>query len=394
MNGKINKYLLTKLMENGMCNAMQVNATNKISLIYTELRQSILSQKWKEGEKLPTDSTLATHYQCSAGTVNKAMALLVHEKLIERRPGMGTKVLGGLTVREKSSTQLNALAFVYPSDHHEGIARMSSGFQIAGEKYQRRMVILPTGATFSKEVEFFEHFSELDIRGVVACPAIDTPENQLTICHAIQKSRLPVVLAGSSLPGFSESSVLVDNRHAGLTVTEALIQKGCQRIGFFSNFSWAQYMRDRYYGYRTAMENAAIEVQPDWVELNSQHAMHADFEKPLIEPAMLAQQFLERSPKVDAIVCADDMLLAGMILAAGKKGLLIPQDVQLAGIDDFDLSQIDPGAELGDIPNMKLTRYHIPYEEIGYRAFTNLQSLVSEEKNIPEETMIRGKVST
>lgn len=368
---------------------MQVGSTNKIGQIHTELRRAILEHKWKEGERLPTDSELAVRYECSAGTVNKAMALLVHEKLIERRPGMGTRVLGGLEAAEASTTQLNALAFIYPSDRHEGLSSMLHGFQSAASTAKRRMIMLPTGADFQKEVEFFKRLSEFDVRGAVASPVIAEPSDQLSICQVLQNSKLPIVLCGCSYPGFCAGAVLADNQHAGATATTHLIQQGCKRIGFLSSFSWSQFMRDRYYGYRNAMEEAGIKVESSWVDLNSLRAMSANFVDPLSEPTELATRFLERAPKLDAILCADDFLLSGMIMAASKKGLRIPQDLRLAGIDGFDLTQIGTMSTV-DISRMELASYRIPYSTMGEQAFAILDAVVSGDKDAPDERMVRG----
>ena len=78
------------------------------------------------------------------GTVSKALAVLVHEGFVERKARAGTTVTYG---KEGSKPgQLDAFAFIYPSEQHEGIWRTVKGFQDAARDAGRRVVMLTTGA--------------------------------------------------------------------------------------------------------------------------------------------------------------------------------------------------------------------------------------------------------
>lgn len=363
---------------------------SKIELIHAVLHKEILEKKWGEGERLPTDLVLAERFDCSTGTVNKAMALLAHQRLIMRKHRMGTFVLPVGAENGSSSIQLNALAFIYPSDAHQGISAMLRGFQGAAGEARRRTVMLPTGTDFRKEVEFFSRLQEFEVRGAVTCPLIASPTEQLKVCEVLKSSKLPIVLVGVNLPGYCTAGVQVDNFHAGLTATRHLLGQGMKKVGFFAPIAWSQAMRDRHRGYQQAMEDAGIAGDSNWGKLTSRQDMHADFSEPLNEPTARARQFLEHC-EVEAVVCGDDMVMAGMVKAALEKGIGIPGALRLVGIDGFKLGEIS-GMGGVDLSRMALASYHVPYEEMGRMAFQILDKVVSGQPDVPEETLLRGEI--
>ncbi|HZK55554.1 MAG TPA: GntR family transcriptional regulator [Desulfosporosinus sp.] len=72
---------------------MSVNKNEQIPLHYqlsNELRKSIMMGTWSLGEIFPTDKYLMERYSLSSTTVRRAVAELVNEGWLERKPGKGT----------------------------------------------------------------------------------------------------------------------------------------------------------------------------------------------------------------------------------------------------------------------------------------------------------------
>ncbi|WP_296248879.1 GntR family transcriptional regulator [Pseudomonas sp. UBA4194] len=55
-----------------------------------QLAQQIAANRWRAGEAIPTEATLASEYGLSVGTVRKAIDMLVSEHILERQQGRGT----------------------------------------------------------------------------------------------------------------------------------------------------------------------------------------------------------------------------------------------------------------------------------------------------------------
>lgn len=69
-----------------------VGIHTKSEQVIRTLRTSILSQKWKAGERLPTEYELVDQLGVSRATVRDALNVLSREGLIVRKPGSGTHV--------------------------------------------------------------------------------------------------------------------------------------------------------------------------------------------------------------------------------------------------------------------------------------------------------------
>lgn len=357
-----------------------IQAPKKVTAIYSSLREEIVSGKWAVGSKLPKESEIAKRFESSLGTVSKALALLVHEGLVERRARAGTTVTYGL--QDGSANQLDTFAFIYPSEQHEGIWRTVKGFQDAAREAGRRVMMLTTGLDYQKEAEYVSRLSEFDVRGAIIYPIIPTPQTQVQFSRLLVESKFPIVLAEVNLPGLGCPSVVIDGFHAGYTMTRHMISRGARLIGFFSNFAWAPFMRDRYQGYRWALEEAGMKEPANGVYLDS--AMNPNFQDPLAEPTAMAHSFLERAGKLDAVVCADDFLALGCITAAQQRGLSVPKHLWVSGIDDY--------SALGTTCGVPLTTYRIPFEEMGCLSFQLLDEVVKNTNSAPKEHQVRGEL--
>lgn len=358
--------------------------TKKLGAIHAQLRQEILSGVWEIGGKLPNEIEIAQRFECSPGTISKALALLVHEGLVERKARAGTHVLRN-TIEERppqTANKLDSFAFIYPSEQHEGIWRTVKGFQAAARDADRRIVMLSTGTDYRKEAEYIGRLSEFDVRGAVIYPVISNPQELVQLSQMLVSSKFPVVLAEVHLPGLGCPSVIIDGFHAGHTMANHMIQRGAQRIGYFSNYAWAPFMRDRYNGYRWALREAGIEEPADGVFLES--SMNPNFSDPLAEPTQMAEIFLRGASKLEAVVCADDYLAMGCVLAAEKLGIRIPDDMLVSGIDDY--------ASFTTPSGLGLTSYQIPFEEMGSKTFEVLEARVDAGTNRYNEIQLRGSI--
>lgn len=352
--------------------------SSKTDAIYKQLRQEILEKQWKVGDKLPTEAEFAKRFDCSIGTISKAVSLLAHEGFVRRKTRLGTTVIP--RSENSGNPQQNSFAFIYPSERIENIWRIVTGFQDAAQKAGRRVVMLSTGINYEKEAEFMGRLHQLDVGGAVLYPIIPSPQESVHFSQMLANSQFPVVLAEVNLPGMGCSSVVTDGFHAGYTMARHMVERGAKKIGFFSNYAMAPFMRDRYQGYHWALQEAGLAEPANGVFLDA--AMHPNFNDPLQEPTQLATLFLQKSTGIDAVVCADDLLALGCIAAAQKSGIKIPNDLLVSGIGDYSgLISKSP---------VPLTTYHIPYEEVGRKTFEALDALVSKKKDFPLETQVRG----
>jgi GntR family transcriptional regulator of arabinose operon len=360
---------------------VQAKGVSKVENLYTALSQRIISEGLPVGAFLPTEIELASEFSCSRNTVSKAISRLVHEGFVDRRKKAGTRVIRTCKTDISPSLNLDAFAFIYLSERHEGIWRTLSGFQQAAHGQGRRVITLSTGRNLEKEAEIVSRLVEFDIQGAVVYPLNLSAQGQLCLARIISKSRIPIVLADHNISGISCHSVRLDCFHAGYSVTSHLINKGLKQIGFFANNGASPSIRSRFQGYIWALKEADLAENEKSILLDP--GMHPNYEQPLLEPTALAVKYLKESSQLEAVVCPNDYLAVGMIKAAQSLKIEIPRDLQVVGIDDFAIS---------DREDIQLTTYHPPFEQIGQRCFDVLNAIASGNTKVSSETLVRGEM--
>lgn len=360
---------------------MQANSPTKVERVREILKDKILQGIWPVGSLIPTEDELGVELKCSRPTISKAISNLAHEGLVERRKRAGTKVLTNSPKRSRSLVELDAFAFIYPSDRHENLWKIAQGFQGQAISFQRRSILFPTGADFEKEAEIISRLDEFDIRGAVIYPMISRPEEEITLIKLVSSSKFPLVIIGQPLPGCLCPTISQDGFHLGHTMTKHLIQTGVTRIGFFANGAYEMTRRDIYKGYLWALEEAGISVDRNLSFLEA--TLHADFNDPLREPTELARTYLKTSKGMEAVVCADDFLALGLMRAARELGMRLPDDLKITGIDDISLAASSAPP---------LTTYRISAEDVGRIAFQTLNDHILSPTKVPLSVPVRGEI--
>jgi DNA-binding LacI/PurR family transcriptional regulator len=189
------------------------------------------------------------------------------------------------------------------------------------------------------------------------------------------RSKFPVVLCCTGIAGLNLPSVFYDDFHAAYTMTRFLLSKGLKRVGFFASGRQAMSFR----GYKWALEEADCPFDPSLVVM--ERAMHADYDDLLKEPTELAENYLRARRNVEGVVCGFDYFAAGILRAAKKLDISVPDDLKVVGIDDFSIET--------EIP---LTTYHVPYEKIGRRTFEILNDLTRGAQPRLLEEHIKGSI--
>ncbi|MCB8819396.1 GntR family transcriptional regulator [Microvirga rosea] len=134
----------------------------KARRIYLLLRERILNGELEAGSRLPGELSIAAEYGISRVTVRRALDTLANDGLIDRRPGSGTFVREGNSVRPIVADLSNVLSHLVEMGRRTGVRLLSFAYvnppeSVAvslglapGERTQRSIrVRLIDGAPFS-----------------------------------------------------------------------------------------------------------------------------------------------------------------------------------------------------------------------------------------------------
>lgn len=140
----------------------------------------------------------------------------------------------------------------------------------------------------------------------------------------------PLVLLGERILGRGIDHVGVDNVAAAADATRHLIDRGRLRIAAIGHQSprGGGTAPQRTRGYRKALQASGLPYDPDLV-IQTRHYHRLDGARAMAE-------LLDREDPPDAIFCYSDLIALGALHTLHERGLRVPDDIAVIGIDDID----------------------------------------------------------
>lgn len=194
------------------------------------------------------------------------------------------------------------------------------------------------------------------------------------------RSGTPVVVIDPARDS-TAPSVTADNLAGATQVVEHLLGLGHRRIGFIAGRSSLAAAWSREEGYRTALVQAGVPVDPTLIG-------RGDFNPESAIP--LARALLERPDRPTAIFAASDGMALKVLEVAKELGLGVPGDLSVVGFDNIPESALAEPA---------LTTVDQSMYRLGYEAARMLRSLVTGEWEgprrilLPTRLVVRGSTA-
>ncbi|MFC5708447.1 substrate-binding domain-containing protein [Aeromonas eucrenophila] len=172
---------------------------------------------------------------------------------------------------------------------------------------------------------------------------------------------LPVVVMDWGMES-REVDLIADNSHqGGYLATRHLIELGHRDIGCITGPRSRAPADQRLSGFVQGMQEAGLAINPAWIQ-------EGDFDCASGHDAML--RLLSQPSRPSALFVCNDMMAMGVISAAHRAGLSIPEDLSLVGYDNVALAQY---------MSPPLTTVNQPKEELGRLAVTRLLARINGE---------------
>ena len=259
-----------------------------------------------------------------------------------------------------------AVGLVFPGLAGPYFAELIQGFESAAVQSRASVHILCTHMRDDAEAQVSEMARRVD--GIAVLGGTVGDEALAGLAKAVPT----VVMAGAAPAG--ATSVRVENRDAMADLTTHLLADHQLRdLVFVGTPEGSPDVWERYAGFAAAHRDRDLTpAEPLRVPMVSHDGLRA------------TEELLDGGARPGALVCANDELALGALIAVLGRGLRVPQDVVLTGFDD------GPMAALVSPP---LTTVRQPAGEMAARAAAIL--LTTEERTecdvlLPTEVVVRG----
>ncbi|MDQ0314987.1 LacI family DNA-binding transcriptional regulator [Amorphus orientalis] len=141
-----------------------------------------------------------------------------------------------------------------------------------------------------------------------------------------------------------------DDHLGGYLATRHLLDLGHRRIGLIAGPPYASSAVSRVDGYRQAMTEAGLDIDPDWI-VGSTFGIDSGGEA--------ANHLMGLTQRPTAIFAVNDNTAIGALSAMSRMGLSVPDDISLVGYNDIPL--------VSRLPT-PLTSVRVPFDQIATSA--------------------------
>lgn len=320
-----------------------VSADSVISLhvqLHNQLRQLILSGRWANGTRIPSESQLAEHLKLSRTTVRLALQQAEIEGLIERIAGRGTFV-AYVSNKERVS---RLIAFVTSGFEAENQLLLLNGIEneVRARGYQ---IIFSKAKNHQEEISVLKEVKEENVVGILLWPNPHSPRLRRQNAINYQQIQLPIVVMDRTVYGFECDCVTSDNFGGAQALMQHLVELGHRDIVFLTHHEIDLLpVLERYRAYREVLEQAGLVPVDPWrigkpgTEIGAGYTLRVSLDAKSPELQHIKEYMLNAEPHPTAIFALNDYLAVLALRAMKQLNLRVPELVSIAGFDDTDLA--------------------------------------------------------
>lgn len=233
---------------------------------------------------------------------------------------------------------------------------------------QMNYILSNTDEDSKKEARYLDVLLERRVDGLIVAPV---GGNERHLAEIINRG-IPTVFVDRKLRQVEADTVLVDNFDGARRIVDHVIHLGRRRIGILVPMLHVNTIEERVAGYRESLAENGLAFDQSLV-----------FESPsTIEAAYAAGcRMLASKARPDAVFCINNFMTLGMFRAVHSAGLRCPEDIAIAGFDDF------PWA---DSFHPQLTTVAMPSFSMGEEAVRILLERLTKQRTGPAIKVVLG----
>jgi DNA-binding LacI/PurR family transcriptional regulator len=280
---------------------------------------------------------------------------------------------GALKSRRRNTWGLLSFWYFAPNSLDHYYAKILGGLLDTAGKAGQRVLLQNLVGRFDQNEDCLRFCHDSQLGGVV----VVAPRSAEGGLDELKQLHCPAVLVAYRPRDPGLSFIDLDNVRAGRLVVEHLAQCGHERIAFIGGeLKLSANARDRHKGYLEGMKQLGLPEDARLVH-------DREFTPAFSTEAFRVLMELPAKTRPTAIFCATDMMAVAVLEAARRRGMSIPGDLAVAGIDN------SPEAATAVVP---LTTVHCPFYEMGAQAGEMLRKLGEDPEAGPSHVLLEPRL--
>lgn len=324
---------------------------------------------------LPTIKDVAKSANVSTATVS--LVIHNHKRISDETRMRVHKAIKELnyhpsrSARGLASQKTSNIGFILTEDHflrsEPFYTRIFLGTEFAARE-KEFYVLLTTVPSYYQHGNRLPRFVlERNLDGIIIAGKVP-----FELIDDLKRYGLPTVFIDFYPDHNSYPVVIIDNVNGGFIATKHLLELNHKNISFIGGDISHPSIKDRFIGYKTAMEEASVAVNQDMYVI--------DEEEPTRQNGYnAAKKLLYKNRDVTAIFSCNDAMAIGVMQFLKENKIRVPEDISVIGFDNVeaDLS-LDPPLSSIQISktDMGIEAMHLMYDILNSETKTSKKVLV------------------
>jgi LacI family transcriptional regulator len=276
----------------------------------------------------PTLKEVAEHAQVSKATVSRVLNNNSHvAEELRIRVLESIRLLGyqpNRAARRLRASVSDVLGLIISDIENPFFISVVRGVEDTAYVSQMSVVLCNTDENPAKQQMYLRVMQAERVAGLII-----SPTNVNEDFTELRQLGIPVILLDRRTDKFETDAVTIDNVGGAYLAVKHLVDLGYERIGTIGGSPHLTTGRERYEGYRKALNAAGLKIDEKLVKIG-------DFKTD--SGYQLASELINLPRPPQAIFVANNLMTLGALRVLRENNVRVPQDVALVGFDDMPWS--------------------------------------------------------
>ena len=283
-------------------------------------------------KKQVTIKDIAEKLGISVSTVSRALkdhpdiSLKTRQAVKELAKLLGYKP--NLIALSLKHSKTNTIGLIVPEVEHHFFSKIINGIEDVAYENNYNVIVVQSNESYLREVLNTQTLLSNRVDGVLVSFSKETKD--YSHFQQLVDNEIPIVFYDRVIEGFHADSVMVDDYSGAFNAVNHLITKGCKRIALYSSPQHMLIGLNRFEGYKDALKKNGIPFDKNLV-----------YSCDTFDSAIkISRSVLKKHDRPDGIFAVNDITAIGVMKAARKLGVNIPEDLKVVGFENSRSSSI------------------------------------------------------
>ncbi|NLY67314.1 MAG: LacI family transcriptional regulator [Tissierellia bacterium] len=260
--------------------------------------------------------------------------------------------------RSITVSETKTIGLVIPDVRNLFFAELARGVEDCSSEHGYTVFLCNSDMDNYKQKIYLNALLEKRVDGIILDTSGDFKDKKFK--NKFYKIDIPVILIDRKAKDLEKyKGVFIDNVEAGYKATKYLLSGGYENVAYIGGTYGIDTTMKRFEGYKKAIEEAGIELNPSYV-VYGDYSIKSGHENTL--------SLIKKHREIKGIFAGSDIIAIGVIQALKEMNILVPDEIEVVGIDNISVSQLITPS---------LTTVAQPIYKIGYRACKKLINYIN-----------------